>query len=92
MEDELYIADSFAKTFETLSPAQQERVAKVIDSLDHGGWKNSQIVSPDGTAGGGLRIVIADDLRVLFRYTPEKHAIVVASVAEIYERQLVSAV
>ncbi len=60
----------------------------MIDSLAGDGWKNSQIVAPDSSEGGGLRSYLSDDLRLLFRYVPEQHAIIVTSVAAIYEQEL----
>ena len=88
MENEIYIADGLAATFERLAAPDRERVTTMIDSLSGEGWKNSQIVAPDDSEGGGLRARIADDLRLLFRYVPEQHAIIVTSVAAMQEREL----
>ena len=91
MENEIYISTKLANTLDHLTEDQRERVAVIIDSLAGDGWKNSQIVAPDNSQGGGLRSFLADDLLLLFRYVPEKHAIIVASVAATAARELIPA-
>jgi mRNA-degrading endonuclease RelE of RelBE toxin-antitoxin system len=88
MEDEIYITTSMGKQIAELAPTQQRSVQVAIDSLSGDGWKNSQIVAPDNTPGGGLRSVRNGDIRLLFRYSPEVHAIIVVDVASIIEREL----
>ncbi len=88
MENEIYIANKLADTLDRLSPDQRERVSLMIDSLAGDGWKNSQIVAPDNSKGGGLRAHLSGDLRLLFRYAPETHAIIVTSVTALHEQEL----
>lgn len=91
MENEIYIANSLAETLDRLPKDQRERVATMIDSLGGDGWKNSQIVAHDESAGGGLRAFRSGDLRLFFRYAAEQHAIIVTSVAAMQEHQLANA-
>ena len=91
MENEIYIANGLAETLDRVSEADRERVASLIDSLSGEGWKNSQVVAPDDSPGGGLRARLSGDLRLLFRYAPEQHAIIVTSVATMMEHELATA-
>jgi mRNA-degrading endonuclease RelE of RelBE toxin-antitoxin system len=89
MENEIYIASQVADKLKTLSPNSRDKAFELIDSLSGNGWQNSQIIVPDADApGGGLRAKISDNIRLFFRYAPEQHAIIVADVASIYEREL----
>jgi mRNA-degrading endonuclease RelE of RelBE toxin-antitoxin system len=89
MENEIYIASEVAKKLKALSPASRAKATELINSLGGDGWKNIQIIVPDpDSLGGGLRAVISDNIRLFFRAAPEQHAIVVADVASIYEREL----
>jgi mRNA-degrading endonuclease RelE of RelBE toxin-antitoxin system len=92
MENEIYIVNGLADTLDRLPDDKREKVASMIDSLAGEGWKNSQIVAPDDSQGGGLRAFHSGDLRLLFRYAPEQHAIIVTSVAAMYEQELAAAV
>ncbi len=91
MENEIYIANRLAETLKKLPEEQQNRIAKLIDSLGGDGWKNSQVVAADNSQGGGLRARLSGDLRLLFRYAPEQHAIIVTDVASMQERELAAA-
>jgi len=87
MENEIYIASKAAEQLKNLSPEGRDRASKLIDSLSGNGWENSQIVVPDSKPGGGLRAKLAGNIKLLFRYAPEQHAIIVADVASIYEHE-----
>jgi mRNA-degrading endonuclease RelE of RelBE toxin-antitoxin system len=88
MENEIYIASEVANKLKALSPASRMKATELINSLSGNGWENSQIVVPDSKPGGGLRAKLAGNIKLLFRYAPEQHAIIVADVASIYEREL----
>jgi mRNA-degrading endonuclease RelE of RelBE toxin-antitoxin system len=91
MENTIYIANEVAAKLKALPPRLFDKVADLIDSLNGDGWKNSQIIHPDPSLGGGLRSKSAGDIRLLFSHVPEKNAIIVAGVTEIYERELAAA-
>lgn len=90
MENKIYITHQLADTLTSLPKQQSEVVAAMIDSLEGDGWKKSRIVAPDKSQGGGLRIFISGGLRLLFRYAPESHLIIVTSVATLDEYPLAS--
>jgi mRNA-degrading endonuclease RelE of RelBE toxin-antitoxin system len=88
-ENEIYIASQVADKLKSLSPSSRDTATALISSLSGSGWQNSQIIVPDADSpGGGLRSVISGNIRLFFRYAPEQHAIIVADVASIYEREL----
>jgi mRNA-degrading endonuclease RelE of RelBE toxin-antitoxin system len=88
MENEVYIANRLADTLKRMPSDQQAHVASLIDSLGGDGWKNSHVVAADNSQGGGLRARISGNLRLLFRYAPEQHAIIVTDVESMQEREL----
>ena len=90
MENEIYIANSVGDTLKTLPEETQNRIAALIDSLGGEGWKNSSVVAPDQSPGGGLRAARSGNLRLLFRYAPEQHAIIVAGLDTLHENELVA--
>jgi mRNA-degrading endonuclease RelE of RelBE toxin-antitoxin system len=92
VENKIYIVNALADTLDRLPHEKREQVAAMIDALAGDGWRNSQIVAPDDAQGGGLRAALSGDLRLLFRYAPEQHAIIVTSVAAIEARELAHAV
>jgi mRNA-degrading endonuclease RelE of RelBE toxin-antitoxin system len=88
MENEIYLTSLAGSQIEKMPSTDRETVRKAVEALRNGGWENSQIVVPDSKPGGGLRARLQGNIRLLFRYSPEQHAIVVADVASIYEREL----
>lgn len=91
MDNEIYITSLAGSQIEQMPSNQRERAREAVEALRNGGWENSQIVVPDSKPGGGLRAKLAGNIRLLFRYAPEEHAIIVADVAAIYERELTAA-
>ena len=91
MKNEIYIASRLAQTLASLSKEQQDRVAALIDSLDGDGLKNSEVLSPDKSQGGGIRAAFLGGLVLFFRYVPEEHAIIVTDVTEMRGEPLATA-
>ena len=91
MENEIYIANEVVEKLDSLPKRERDRVSVIIDSLGGEGWKHSNIVAPDNSKGGGLRARLSGNLRLLFRYSPEQHAIIVVDVADIRTHQLATA-
>jgi hypothetical protein len=90
MDNEIYITSLAGSQIERMPSSEQESARAAVDAL-RSSWENSQIVMPDSKPGGGLRAQLAGNIRLLFRYAPEQHAIIVADVAAIYERELAAA-
>jgi len=90
MENEIYIASEVANKLKALPPASRIKATELINSLGGNGWENSQIVLPDSKPGGGLRAKLAGNIKLLFRYAPHQHAIIVADVALIYEHEFLA--
>lgn len=90
MENEIYVANRVADTYKKLPQEEQDRVTSLIDSLNGDGWKNSEIVAPNGSEWGGLRSKLSGNLRLLFSYAPELHAIIVTGITALEERELVA--
>jgi mRNA-degrading endonuclease RelE of RelBE toxin-antitoxin system len=88
MENEIFIASEASTQIKKLSPSDRERAIQLIDSLNTD-WQNSQVIVPDASSsGGGLRAVLSGNIRVFFRSAPEQHAIIVADISSIYDREL----
>jgi mRNA-degrading endonuclease RelE of RelBE toxin-antitoxin system len=92
MDNEIYITSLASSQIEKMPSNQQERVRAAVEALRNGGWENSQIVVHDAKPGGGLRAKLAGNIRLLFRYAPQEHAIIVADVASIYEHEMAASV
>jgi len=73
------------------SEAQVQGVLKTIDSLEEGEAAGSRILYADDSPGGGLRAVNAGDFRILYRYDPESHTVIVADVAPATSDERVAA-
>jgi mRNA-degrading endonuclease RelE of RelBE toxin-antitoxin system len=91
MKNEIYIAKSLIATMDKLPLGQQKEIATLIDSLGGDGWKNSKIVSADGSPEGGLRARLSGNLRVFFRYVPKQHSIIVVDAAPVDEEMFAAA-
>jgi len=91
MENRIYIASSIDPKIENLQPEQWVAVQKAIDSLKGDGWKTSEILRDADVPGEVLRVATLGDVRVVFSYAAEKHALIVVDV-EVAAHELAVAV
>lgn len=80
MTNEIYIPKELAGVLKSLSPVERRHIVQAIDALEEHVLENSRVISTAGPAKGELREARAGDLRLLFRYTPEDHAIILTDV------------
>ncbi len=71
-----------------LSEDQTQKAVHLIDSLREGNVdEKSRIVFADDSPAGGLRVINADDVRVLFRYDPQQQTVMVADVLPLVHEE-----
>ena len=87
MTNQIHIAPDLPETMQRLPKDQRDRVIRTIDSLADDPTGESYIISRDDSPGGGLRAIHTGSLRILFRYAPEVHAVIVTDVSSMVPEQ-----
>jgi mRNA-degrading endonuclease RelE of RelBE toxin-antitoxin system len=79
MTSEVYISTRFKEDLGNLSPAQQKKVAKILDSLETDPIANSKPVEADAFRSDTQREIQVDGVHIVFRYVPEESAVILTS-------------
>jgi mRNA-degrading endonuclease RelE of RelBE toxin-antitoxin system len=91
MSNEIYLTPRVSESLDQLPKDQQTRVVRMIDSFGEDVLRNSIVVAADDSPGGGLRAARAKDYRLLFRYVPETHTVIITDLAKWESEELSAA-
>jgi hypothetical protein len=82
MSNKVYLTPSANETLHSLdlTADQVQSLDAAMTALGEGSLLGSRIVLADGTAGGGLRELSRNGLRIFFRYDPPNGNIMIADI------------
>ena len=81
MTNDIYIPNELSDNFRRLLKENRQQITQAMESLEQDALAHSTFVSKGIVAKGDLREARAGNLRILFQYTPENHAIIITDVA-----------
>lgn len=91
MTNQVYLTPNISDTLSQLPKDQQTRVIHAIDSLEEDPLQNSYVIAGDDSPGGGLRAAHAGNLRLLLRYAPESHTVIITDLSSTLAEDLTAA-